>query len=124
MDIYRFFHPHHNPRLHNTPLRLQELSELLHAAAEIRKALERAKQRLIRKPVGLILPDHFTNILKAATFIEDSLDMVCNAHPGDGPEDIAEVSREREGMVGWERWVEHVNDYQVIHKDDEKFTPV
>ncbi len=45
MDLYRYFHPHHNPRLLRTPLRLQELGELEQAASELKKAIRRAAIR-------------------------------------------------------------------------------
>jgi hypothetical protein len=49
MDIYRYFHPHHNPRLRTTPIRLQELNELEEAARELRRAIERAGLRSLRE---------------------------------------------------------------------------
>jgi hypothetical protein len=104
MDIYRFFHPHHNPRLHNTKLRQQELGELEQAAAELRKALERAKQRTSRRPVSRILPEHFTDLLKAVRFVEMSLQTLCDAHPGDTEEEMLDLIRERSEFTGWETW--------------------
>lgn len=104
MDIYRFFHPHHNPRLHNTPLRQQELSELEQAASELRKALERAQSRTTRKAVGPILPGHFTDILKAMRFVEYSLQTLCDAHPGDAHHVLADLANERSSLSGWEAW--------------------
>lgn len=104
MDIYRFFHPHHNPRLHSTPLRQQELSELEQAASELRKALDRAQSRTMRKPVGAILPGHFTDIIKAMRFVEYSLQTLCDAHPGDQQSVIVDLVNERSGFSGWETW--------------------
>lgn len=104
MDIYRFFHPHHNPRLHSTPLRQQELSELEQAASELRKALERAQSRTMRKPAGAILPGHFADIIKAMRFVEYSLQTLCDAHPGDPQSVLLDLVNERSGFSGWEAW--------------------
>ncbi len=104
MDIYRFFHPHHNPRLHRTALRLQELSELEQATSELRKALERAQQRTTRKTIAPIMPQHFTDLIKAIRFIEYSLQTICDAHPGDDEQDLTDLINERSGFTGWESW--------------------
>ena len=116
MDIYRFFHPHHNPRLHCTPLRQQELSELAQAAAELRKALERAMKRTERKPQPPILPQHFHDIIKAARFIESSLDTLVDAHPGDSETIIMELINERSEFLGWENWSALVREQMVATK--------
>lgn len=110
MDIYRFFHPHHNPRLHSTPPRQQELSELEQAASELLKALERIQQRTKRKAVAPILPEHFTDIIKAMRFIESSLQTLCDAHPGDSPQVMHELIQERSEMSGWEAWTSLINE--------------
>lgn len=110
VDIYRFFHPHHNPRLHSTGLRQQELSELEQAAAELLKALERAQQRTVRKPVAPVMPEHFADIIKAMRFVENSLQTVCDAHPGDAPEDLEDMILERSGFSGWENWTALLNE--------------
>jgi hypothetical protein len=110
MDIYRFFHPHHNPRLHSTPLRQQELGELGQAAAELRKALERAQKRTERKTAAPILPQHFTDIIKAARFLETSLQTLVDAHPGDGEEIIRALIRERTECPGWDTWTALVRE--------------
>ena len=104
MDIYRFFHPHHNPRLHSTPLRQQELSELEQAASELLKALERAQQRTQRKQVVPILPQHFIDIIKAMRFVVSSLETLCDAHPGDAPGVLLDLIEERSEFSGWENW--------------------
>ncbi|MCB0319437.1 MAG: hypothetical protein KDD60_00845 [Bdellovibrionales bacterium] len=104
MDIYRYFHPHHNPRLFSTALRQQELSELEQAAAELRKALERARLRTERSPAGRILPSHFVDLIKAVRFIEDSLQTLCDAHEGDSTDVLTELVDERSGLRGWEAW--------------------
>lgn len=104
MDIYKFFHPHHNPKLHATSLRQQELSELEQAASELRKALERARERTRRRPKTPILPDHFNDIIKAMSFVERSLQTLSDAHPGDVLEDLTELINERTQTLGWETW--------------------
>ena len=68
MDIYRFFHPHHNPRLLTTPVRQLELVELEQAASELRKALARAQRRMERKSTAPIMPEHFNDIIRAMDF--------------------------------------------------------
>jgi hypothetical protein len=108
MDIYRFFHPHHNPRLVHTALRYTELSELLQAAVELRKALERAQQRTGKQPVPPILPEHFADIIKAERFIEESLHTLCDAHPGDSDEELKSLVTERSSASGWEVWTKNV----------------
>lgn len=104
MDIYRFFHPHHNPRLHSTPLRQQELSELEQAASELRKALERAQKRTERKTVAPLLPEHYTDIIKAMRFVEYSLQTLCDKHKGDDRNDLMDLINERSEFTGWESW--------------------
>ena len=104
MDIYRFFHPHHNPRLHSTPLRQQELSELEQAASELRKALERAQQRTNRRPSPPIMSEHFVDLIKAMRFVEYSLQTLCDAHQGDGRRALADLIQERSSFSGWETW--------------------
>jgi hypothetical protein len=108
MDIYRFFHPHHNPRLVNTALRYTELSELLQAAVELRKALERAQQRTSRQPIPPILSEHFADIIKAERFIEESLQTLCEVHPGDSEGELQGLASERSSSSGWEAWTKNV----------------
>jgi hypothetical protein len=104
MHIYRFFQPHHNPRLLVTPIRQLELSELEQAASELRKALERAQQRTAKKPVPPLMSEHFTDLLKAIRFVESSLQTLCDAHPGDQPTTMLEMIHERRELAGWETW--------------------
>ena len=110
MDIYRYFHPHHNPRLFSTPLRQQELSELEQASSELRKALERARLRTERGTPSRILPSHFDDLLKAVKFIESSLQTLCDAHEGDTLEILNELVAERSGLRGWETWARIVTE--------------
>lgn len=124
MDIYRFFHPHHNPRLHSTPLRQQELSELEQAASELRKALERAERRTARRPVAPIMPEHFGDLIKAIIFVEKSLQTICDAHPGDCKTSQSDLINERSSLAGWESWVgllrEQVETAEEVDEDGEK----
>ncbi len=116
MDIYRYFHPHHNPRLFSTPLRQQELSELEQAASELRKALERAKLRTERAAAQRILPSHFTDLLKAVRFVENSLQTLCDAHDGDEGAVLNELVQERSGLRGWEAWTSIVMEQLASEK--------
>lgn len=111
MDIYRFFHPHHNPRLHSTALRLQELSEVEQAASELRKALERAQKRTFRKPCPPLLGQHFVDLIKAMRFVEYGLQTLCDAHPGDSPAALKELIEERSGFAGWESWTKLLREH-------------
>lgn len=104
MDIYKFFNVFHNPRLHCTPPRQQELSELELVVTELRKAVERIQLRTKRKSIGAILPDHFTDVLKALNFVESSLATLCDAHPGDSADTVQEMVQERATIRGWESW--------------------
>lgn len=104
MDIYRFFHPHHNPRLHSSPLRQQELSELEQVASELHKALIRAQSRAKRSAKAPIMPELFEDIIKAARFIDFSLQTLCDAHPGDSFDELGSLMNERSGFLGWESW--------------------
>lgn len=116
MDIYRFFHPHHNPRLHSTPLRQQELGELEQAASELCKALVRAQRRLERKPVAPIMPVHFDDLLKAMNFVVSSLQTLCDSHPGDDLETLADLVRERSQFSGWESWTALLAEQMTFEK--------
>ena len=124
MHIYRFFQPHHNPRLLNRPLRQLELGELEQAAAELRKAIERAQQRTERKPVAPIMTEHFTDVLKAMRFVEQSLQTICDAHPGDSPTILLDMINERAELAGWQTWTSLLEEQLVSNGDllDEKLT--
>lgn len=127
MDIYRFFHPHHNPRLHRTALRQQELSELEQATSELRKALERAQQRAGKKPVAPIMSEHFVDLIKAMKFVESSLQTICDAHPGDSEHDLLGLIEERSGFSGWETWTsligEHIQNDMHSNTEDQQILP-
>lgn len=110
MDIYRFFHPHHNPRLLGTALRQQEIGELEQAAAELLKAVNRAQQRIARKSVAPLLPQHFSDVIKALQFVVSSLATLCDAHPGDSLEELGDLINERADLPGWSNWTNLVRE--------------
>ena len=104
MDLYRYFHPHHNPRLKQTPLRLQELAELGQAAVELKRALERAQIRAANRPSNELHGEHFGDMLTAMDYVVDSLMTLTNAHPEDNCEQMAQLLKERQNAPGWENW--------------------
>lgn len=104
MDLYRYFHPHHNPRLRAVPLRIQELGELEQAATELARALERAALRSGHAPVGGISAEHLEQVLEAARYIVDSLHLLTAAHPGDTVDEMTRLLDERANAPGWETW--------------------
>ena len=104
MDLYRYFHPHHNPRLRKTPLRLQEIGELSQAADELKRAIERAKLRTEAASVGAIRSQHFDDVLIAMEYVVESLEILTQAHPGDEHSEMLEMLRERQNAPGWENW--------------------
>jgi hypothetical protein len=105
MDLYRYFHPHHNPRLRKHPLRLQELGELQLAACELHKAIERAEIRSANSPLSPITEEHFAELARAMEYVTDTLGILTNAHPGDDLPTMKELMQEREEAPGWESWV-------------------
>lgn len=104
MDLYRYFHPHHNPRLRNVPLRLQELGELEQAAVELKKAVKRAEVRTSISDAGPIKGEHFTQLLVALEYIVESLGTLAGAHPGDDADTMVQMLDERKDAPGWENW--------------------
>lgn len=108
MDLYRYFHPHHNPRLCNTPVRLQELGELEQAAVELKKAVKRAAIRSANVSAEIASNafnhEHFSEVLAALEFVVDTLSDLTNAHPGDGTETMHSLLSERGEAPGWENW--------------------
>ncbi len=110
MDIYRFFHPHHNPRLLGTAPRQQEIGELEQAASETLKAVQRIQHRSTRRPVAPILPQHFSDIIKALQFVTSSLATLNDAHPGDTLEELSDLIAERADLPGWSNWAKLVRE--------------
>lgn len=104
MDLYRYFHPHHNPRLRHVPLRMQEVAELEQAANELKKAVERAKVRAESAEIGGIKGEHFSEILVALDYAVESLGILSRAHPGDEMNVMYQLLEERKDAPGWENW--------------------
>ncbi|MCB0339063.1 MAG: hypothetical protein KDD53_05645 [Bdellovibrionales bacterium] len=80
------------------------MSELEQAAAELKKAILRAQQRVSRRPTPPIVPEHFNDIIKAISFVEHSMQTLCDAHESDSPEVLAQLVEERSSYSGWENW--------------------
>jgi len=104
MDLYRFFHPHHNPRLRNKPIRLLELSELELAAKELSRALERTSLRL-RTYDAPIPKDLIEASLNAVDLAADLLHQSVDLHPEDSESDMKDLLEERAKAPGWEAWL-------------------
>lgn len=104
MDLYRYFHPHHNPRLRSKALRQIELAELEQAVSELRKALRRAQIRTSNSDSGPIRSEHFEEMMIAANYLQDSLSTLNEAHPGDDTAEMYEILAERSDAPGWESW--------------------
>lgn len=110
MDLFKYFHPHHHPRLRNVALRLQEISELGQASEELKRAVQRAKLRCENAPVGGITPEHFADIILALEYIAESFATLVEAHPGDDVATILRMVEERRKIPGWETWAEIVSE--------------
>lgn len=123
MDIYRFFHPHHNPRLISTPLRQIELIELEQASAELKKAILRAKTRLEKIATPPLLPSHFNDIIRAMDFVNTSMQTLCDAHPGDSEADLSQLVQERASFAGWETWASLLEQQLSSANSPEKCEP-
>lgn len=104
MDLYRYFHPHHNPRLKHSPLRLVELSELLQASIELKRAVQRAEIRAGNAPCGAIESEHFDDALVALEYVVETLQTLARAHPGDHFDGMTQLLKERQHAPGWENW--------------------
>ena len=105
MDLYRYFHPHYNPRLRKVSVRLVELGELEQGAVELRKAIERMQVRTENAPVGEIRAEHFSELLVALDYVVETLSTLMKAHPGDDLVALFQLLDERKGAPGWENWV-------------------
>ncbi len=127
MDLYRYFHPHHNPRLRKSKLRLQELNELKLATKELGNALKRAQVRVENQSENLgAASDYFNNNLgiaiEALELSLSTLDEVVDAYPEDTDQDMLDMLTEREMAPGWEAWSKLVSeklfstDYQILKK--------
>lgn len=109
MDLYRYFHPHHNPRLRNKPLRLQEIAELQQSVSELRKAIKRAEIRSESAGDETINSSYFSQILEATDYILDVLTKLTDKHPGDEIEQLKQMIEERKDAPGWENWTRLLN---------------
>ena len=104
MDLYRYFHPHFNPRLRHVPVRLQELLELHQAAIELRKAVERAELRTEKCPGGVVQTEYFTEIAAAVSFAAEALSEIIKVQPEDDIKTMINMLEERKDAPGWETW--------------------
>lgn len=104
MDLYRYFHPHHNPRLRKTPLRLIELGELQQATVELKNALQSAFLRATNSPTTAVTPENVGQLLVALDYVIESLGTMGQHHPEDSIESLHEMLRERKNAPGWENW--------------------
>lgn len=108
MDLYRFFHPHHNPRLRQKRLRLQEISELELAAKELHRALKRASLRMsslnsnaLDKQVVMQLLDSAADSVELS---HEFLNNLSEIYPEDNFTDLKILLEERKSAPGWEAW--------------------
>lgn len=109
MDLFRYFHPHHNPRLRKVPPRLQELGELELAAKELLRALQRTQIRsstAADPKVQLELDE----ALLGMSMVVKALGELVQAHPGDSAETVATLIEERKSIPGWENWARIVRE--------------
>ena len=116
MHIYRFFHPHYNPRLLNRALRGIEISELYQAASELRKALSRSLIRTQRNPEPQINTVKLQETAAILELAEKKLLELYNEHEGDSQADIDALAKERAAMHGWETWTQLVREVNHSHK--------
>lgn len=134
MDIYRFFHPHYNPRLLNSPLRFQELGELLLASNELKKAVKRANIRERRNSFEKHSPEFTDNlqayspsekleqVAEALEFIVSTLSSLRATHKGDDITAMHSLMKEREKAPGWENWAHLLKErFDCIQKDKHNF---
>ena len=57
---------------------------------------------------NVYIPEHFADIIKAERFIEESLQTLCEVHPGDSEEVLHGLVDERSSSSGWEAWTRNV----------------
>ncbi len=110
MDIYRFFHPQHNPRLLGTPLRQQELGEMEQVASELLRVVKRAWQRSSKSMSGNLKPTDFANLIEALHYCTSTLAKICDKHPGDTIEDLEDMIAERSDLPAWSNWARLVKE--------------
>lgn len=101
MDLYRFFHPHYNPRLRNVPVRLQELNEISLAIKEISRVLHRTSRRLGHNIDAL---NHMESTKEAIELAHNLIESAILTYEEDTQEDLEEMLKERRSAPGWEAW--------------------
>jgi hypothetical protein len=109
MDLFRYFHPHHNPRLRKVALRLQEVGELELAAKELARALKRAQIRVESSP-STITVEQVGQVLAAVDAASEMLTSLIELHPGDTEQDMERMIEERQHISGWENWTTIVRE--------------
>lgn len=118
MDLYRFFHPHHNPRLRRKQLRQQEISELELAAKELLLALKRAALRLNSAEDKEYL-DLLDPAIHSTELAGDFLSSLSEQYPEDKKEDFIDMLKERKNAPGWEAWTRLLYErLYIIYKGD------
>lgn len=122
MDLFRFFHPHHNPRLKNKRLRLQELSELELAIKEIQRALVRANVR--QTSSNATVASEYIKSSKEAIELALSLISQCiEEYPEDSDQDLYDLLSERKSAPGWEAWTRLLSE-KLKSITDGSLTPI
>lgn len=106
MDLYRFFYPHHNPRLRTVKLRLQELTEISLAIKEIGRVLNRSKRRIGADESYL---ENMEDTINAIDLAHSIIETTIRNYPEDTPEDLECMLKERIGAPGWEAWCKLVD---------------
>jgi len=109
MDLFRYFHPHHNPRLRKVALRLQEVGELELAAKELARAIKRAQIRVESSP-SPITAEQVGEVLAAVDAASEMLAALIELHPGDTEQDMERMIEERQHISGWENWTTIVRE--------------
>lgn len=118
MDLYRYFHPHHNPRLRNTPLRLQELAELQQAAVELTRALKRAFIRSSRIDESQA-QQCFGSAIEAANVLVTELEKISAEFPDDSLQTMRQLLTERAQAPGWETWAKLLEQRLIIEESEQ-----
>jgi hypothetical protein len=104
LDLSRYFHPHHNPRLLKVSLRLIECGELHQGAIHLLKAVERAAIRSRVAPQPELPSERLEAIAQALRTVVDELRSVVDTLPEDSHEALRDLVEERRHAPGWENW--------------------
>ena len=104
MDLYKYFQPHHNPRLRSQSIRHQEIGELLEANIELGKACERAFIRQKESPIDAINNEDLAKVLNYLHNSLTLLEQISENHPGDEDQELEKMIDERKDAPGWESW--------------------